>query len=408
MIEVQLASLSIDDLAFSAIDSVLKSGNFTMGSEVEKFEEAMAQELGAKHFLMVNSGSSANLLMIEALMRPVKEEPKLLPGDSVLVPAVAWPTTVWPLIQLGLKPIFVDVDKDTLAIDPLKASRLLETQSGDKIKAIFLIHPLGLAVDMAAFEELASEYKLTILSDVCESLGARNLDGTSAGSSSLMRSYSFYFSHHITTMEGGGVATDSSAVFDDLISMRSHGWSRGRSDEASWTLQQTQTDRRFSFVGTGYNFRPMEIQGAIGRTQLSSLEEFLRSRRHLANEVYDALLGSNLELIRAGIENIAVNSQHSWMLLPFRVLSTEPKSSRDFVCNYLEECGVATRPILTGNFLRQPSVKRFLPAAGSANDFPVAERVHDECFMVGADPSLTPIQREHLVSSLLRASSLLS
>lgn len=398
----------MDDLALNAIDSVLRSGNLTMGSEVENFEKAMALELGAKHFLMVNSGSSANLLMIEALLRPVKKQPKLLPGDGVLVPAVAWPTTVWPLLQLGLNPIFVDVDESTLAMDPFQARVLLEKQNGFEISAILLIHPLGLAVDMAPFEELAEAFNLVLLSDVCEALGARNPNGTSAGSASLMRSYSFYFSHHITTMEGGGIATDSSEIFDDLISMRSHGWSRGRSDETAWTSQQTQTDSRFSFVGTGYNVRPMEIQGAIGRTQLSNLDRFLQARRNLANEVHNALLDSKLNLINGGVEKILDNAQHSWMLLPFRVSTDNPRGGRDLVCNYLEERKIATRPILTGNFLRQPSVRRFIPTSGSAKDFPVAERVHEDCFMVGAHPSLSKIQKEHLVHSLVGAASLLA
>jgi len=398
----------MDDLSSKAIDSVLNSGNLTMGSEVAKFEEAMAREVGSKHFLMVNSGSSANLLMIEALLRPVKDKPKLLPGDAVLVPAVAWPTTVWPIIQLGLNPIFVDVDKDTLAMDPLQAKSLLEKQDGAKIRALFLIHPLGLAVDMAAFEELAAAHNLILLSDVCESLGARSLNGKAAGSASVMRSYSFYFSHHITTMEGGGIATDSPEVYDDLISMRSHGWSRGRSDETSWTSQQTQTDSRFNFVGTGFNVRPMEIQGAIGRSQLSNLPEFLRARRHLAAEVQSALRGTSINLISGGVENIADNPQHSWMLLPFRVTSSDPRSGRTLACNYLEERGVATRPILTGNFLRQPSVRRFIPTAGSACNFPASEKVHEECFMVGAHPSLSQVQREHLVRSLMGAASLLT
>ena len=151
---VPLASSGLRDSDIEAVIRVLKSGNLTMGAEVKRFEEKMSTYLGTEHFVMVNSGSSANLLMIEALMRPAVSRPRLNPGDSVLVPAIAWPTTVWPLIQLGLNPLFVDVDPENLALDLHSAQALIDS-SRIPVRGIFPIHPLGYAIPPSILSDFA-------------------------------------------------------------------------------------------------------------------------------------------------------------------------------------------------------------------------------------------------------------
>ena len=269
---IPLASSGLRESDIETVLKVLKSGNLTMGAEVKKFEAKMASYLGVSNFVMVNSGSSANLLMLEALLRPAIAKPRLNPGDSILVPAIAWPTTIWPLIQLGLNPLFVDINPNTLALDLDSAQELIDS-SRIPVKGIFPIHPLGYSISPSKLNAFTEKNELILINDVCESLGSWN-EGKHAGTEGIAGSFSFYFSHHITTMEGGGIATSDNALADDLRSMRSHGWSRDRSDVDSWTAKKSSNDSKFLFVSTGYNVRPMEIQAAIGSAQIDEIDNF--------------------------------------------------------------------------------------------------------------------------------------
>jgi CDP-6-deoxy-D-xylo-4-hexulose-3-dehydrase len=403
-ISVPLAVSGLREQDIDKIVTVLKSGNLTMGMEVRRFETQMAQYLGVKHFVMVNSGSSANLLMIEALLRPTNSSPRLHQGDGILVPAIAWPTTVWPLIQLGLNPIFVDINPETLALDLNSAQNLLDT-SRILVRGIFPIHPLGLALSHAELLKFTDKNDLILLGDVCESLGSWT-EGAHAGVSSLVSSFSFYFSHHITTMEGGGVATDDDQIADDLRSMRSHGWSRDRSDALDWARSATITDAKFLFVSTGYNVRPMEIQASVGCSQLSSLDDFVARRRWIARRVQEALASTCMSIV--GQEHIAdKNSKptHSWMLLPIRVSGRDFRDRRERILNSLSESGVETRPVLTGNFVAQPAVQRILKQALSPESFPQANAISHSTFLVGAHHDLSDDQVAALCNALVLADS---
>ena len=211
---IPLASIGLREQDIEAAISVLRSGNLTMGEKVKQFEEAVANYLGVNYFIMVNSGSSANLALIEALLRPSSRRAKLSPGDGILVPAIAWPTTIWPIIQLGLVPIFVDVDPSNLALDLEKAASTL-ANAQIPVKAIFSIHPLGFAIDHRRLKDFCETYGLIEINDTCESLGSWRGE-VHAGTGGLASTYSFYFSHHITTMEGGGVATNDFELAEDF------------------------------------------------------------------------------------------------------------------------------------------------------------------------------------------------
>jgi CDP-6-deoxy-D-xylo-4-hexulose-3-dehydrase len=263
-----------------AAKKVLDSGLLTMGERVRTFEGEFAAWVGSRHALMVNSGSSANLLMVDALVRRAEGKAPLAPGDEVLVPGLSWPTTVWPLVQLGLVPVFVDVDPVTLAIDLESARKVL----GPRTKAMFLIQVLGRVPDMASYQKFCAEHGLQLLEDTCESLGA-HWNGRHAGTFGLFGSFSFYFSHHISTIEGGMVVTDDPALDDELRGLRAHGWSRNRADKARWKERYPDFDERFLFISAGYNVRPMELQGAIGSVQLRRLDEMLDAREQLARKV---------------------------------------------------------------------------------------------------------------------------
>lgn len=400
---VPLASSGLRDSDIDAAIRVLKSGNLTMGKEVSNFESRMAQYLDMKHFVMVNSGSSANLLMIEALMRPTVGKAKLSPGDCVLVPAIAWPTTIWPLIQLGLNPIFIDVDPYTLALD-LKAAQEFIDQSGIPIKAIFPIHPLGRAIPPSLLGEFITKNDLVLINDVCESLGSW-IEGKHAGNVGEASSFSFYFSHHITTMEGGGIATNNDSIVDDLKSMRSHGWSRDRSDAEFWQMNKTSNDSKFLFVSTGYNVRPMEIQAAIGSLQIDEIDTFISKRRQIAERVSKSISGTRLSVIGEDTFSNDRNS-HSWMLIPILVSGENAPAYKELVLAELAKFEIETRPILTGNFLAQPAIQRITRHAVDPSKFSVANLMTQNAFMVGAHHDLSESQIEHLCFSLKSASQL--
>lgn len=371
------------------------SGNLTMGIEVKKFEAKMASYLGAKHFVMVNSGSSANLLMIEALMRPTISTPRLKPGDGVLVPAIAWPTTIWPLIQLGLRPVFVDVDPNNLAIDLKKAQEVINSTK-ILVRGIFPIHPLGHAIPPSSLEEFVRENRLVLINDVCESLGSWS-EGLHAGLTGVAASFSFYFSHHITTMEGGGIATNDFEFADDLRSMRSHGWSRDRSDAKKWTDSVSVNDSKFLFVSTGYNVRPMEIQAAIGGSQIKSIDVFVEKRRHIAKLLDDKIHGSNLSIIgRDSLHSNEYKRTNSWMMIPIRVHGLDAATEKAKIVNSLNKFGIETRPVLTGNFLAQPSIQRISQNPSNPQNYEEADNIARSSFLVGAHHDLSSKQIRYL------------
>jgi CDP-6-deoxy-D-xylo-4-hexulose-3-dehydrase len=401
---VPLASSGLRKSDIDAVMRVLESGNLTMGAEVKKFESKMSKYLGVKHFVMVNSGSSANLLMIEALMRPAVSRPKFNPGDSVLVPAIAWPTTIWPLIQLGLNPLFVDVDPNTLALDLKAAQELIDT-SRIPVKGIFPIHPLGYAIPPSELDKFVSKNDLILINDVCESLGSWS-ESKHAGTSGTAASFSFYFSHHITTMEGGGIATDDDALADDLRSMRSHGWSRDRSDALKWNEKVSSNDSKFLFVSTGYNVRPMEIQAAIGSLQIDEIDIFVAKRREIARRVCETLKNSELSVIgNDAFANQESMKSNSWMLIPIKVNGNNVLDRKKRILDKLANLEIETRPVLTGNFLSQPAIQRITRHAVDPNSFKVAADITQSAFLVGAHHDLSEEQINFLCDSLKEVSS---
>jgi len=396
-IKVPLASSGLEPEDIEAVIQTLHSNALTMGARVREFEMAMARYLNSRHFVMMNSGSSANLAIIETLMRPTNGSPYLRAGDGVLVPAIAWPTTIWPLIQLGLRPIFVDIDAESVSIDLDAAERILD-KNKDAARAILPIHPLGWALNPAKLDDFCKRHSLLLVSDVCESLGSWR-GGFHAGLNSLAASFSFYFSHHITTMEGGGVATNDDSIADDLRSVRSHGWSRDRNDAREWSRSDNDVNAKFLFVSTGYNIRPMEIQAALGLGQIGRIDSYIEARRRIAARVHAATADTPLHLMGSSTLTEDPRS-HSWMLLPLRARSAEAASS---AVRYLEAVGVETRPILTGNFTAQPSLRRILGEEINPRSFVNATTVARESFMVGCHHHFNEQQIDHLVVSIGRA-----
>ena len=396
---VPLASSGLRESDIELINQVLRSGNLTMGSEVKKFEKLMCEYLKVKNFVMVNSGSSANLLMFEALLRPTKSKPRLRLGDGILVPAIAWPTTIWPIIQLGLIPIFVDIDPKTLAIDLIKAQDLIDL-TRIPVAGIFPIHPLGYSIPPSQLKSFIEKNNLLLINDTCESLGSWSED-IHAGTFGVAGSFSFYFSHHITTMEGGGIATNDNEYADDLRSMRSHGWSRDRSDVKDWNAKALNNNDKFLFVSTGYNFRPMEIQAVVGSAQILQIDEFVNQRRQIAKRVSEALLGTNLKVIGSeSLEDKKLEKINSWMLIPIYVSGVNSTYKKKLIVEKLEKNEIETRPVLTGNFLAQPAIQRITRYATDYKNFVNAQDITENAFLVGAHHDLSEDQIAFLCQTI--------
>jgi CDP-6-deoxy-D-xylo-4-hexulose-3-dehydrase len=368
----------------SAIKSLL-SGKYTMGKNVQKFEKLFAKWVGAKHAVMVNSGSSANLLIIESLLRRLKKK-ILKRDDEIIVPALSWPTTIWPIIQLGLKPVFVDSNINDLSID----FRKLQGSITKKTKAIFLTHILGNAANMEQVKIFCKKNKLILLEDCCESLGAF-YKKKHVGTFGLAGSFSFYFAHHITTIEGGCIITNNKDLADDLRSFRAHGWIRNRSDQSKIIKKYKNFDKRFLFLTSGYNFRMTEFQASIGLVQLKKLNYFLKLRDQLSYKIKNIISKfKDLEIIGSEkIMRFKINDKkerkHSWMNIPLYFKGKSKKKLFNII-KIFEKTGIETRPIIAGNLLKHPALKNVKYRIG--NNLTVANNLFNNGFMIGCHPGI--------------------
>lgn len=340
-----LASSTWGGREIDDINGVLRSGRYTMGSCVKRFERRFADYFGARYAVMVNSGSSANLLAVAALRY---RQNALQPGDEVIVPSVSWGTTYFPIHQYGLKLRFVDVDLDTLNID-LDA---VEEAITPKTRAIFAVNILGAPNDFNRLTKMCAGRNLVLLEDNCESMGA-TYDGRYTGTFGACGTFSMFFSHHICTMEGGAILTDDEELYHIITSLRAHGWTR-ELPARSFIHNKSEDPfyETFRFVLPGYNVRPLEISGAVGLTQLDKLGGFLVARRQNAR-IFVELFG-NLDYVR--IQKPVGDS--SWFGFSM-ILDGRLAGRRDRVVRRLTEAGVECRPIVAGNFTKNPVVRYF-------------------------------------------------
>ena len=330
------------------VDQML-STHVTMGKEVRKFEEQYASVLGHKYSVMNNSGSSANLLAISALANSLTEEP-LKPGDEVIVPSLAWSTTVWPLIQHGLVPILVDADPQTFNLDLNK----LEDAITDKTKAIMLVHVYGNPCDMDGIISLAKKYNLQVIEDSCESMGAYYKD-KAVGSFGRIGTFSFYFSHHITTLEGGLCVTDDFELTETMRIMRAHGWSREADGHDEYIKKYPDIDPRFIFVNLGYNLRPTECQGRMGQIQLPKLASFVKQRRK-NRDYYKQKLEQYSDIF--AFQEEQPDGYSSWFGFNIVLKENCPFTTSE-ITTYLKNNNVENRPIIAGNLGKHPVMQNY-------------------------------------------------
>lgn len=346
-VKFPLATSSWDQAEQDALQRVIKSDMFSMGPEVATFERQFADFFGAKYALMVNSGSSANLLMTGALFYTQNPELMLRPGDEVIVPAVSWSTTYYPLAQYGLVQKFVDINGETLNFD-LDALKQAVTE---KTRAIMIVNLLGNPNDFDRINAIVGDRKIVLLEDNCESMGA-TFNGKHTGTFAHVGSFSTFFSHHISTMEGGLVTTDDEELYHIMLSLRSHGWTRQlpKENRVTGTKSDDPFEESFNFVLPGYNLRPLEMSGALGQEQLKKLPDLIKGRRENARLFREGLSDHPLFSLQTEI------GESSWFGFSLLVRPGAGISRRDLLAK-LNESGIESRPIVAGNFAKNQVMK---------------------------------------------------
>ena len=341
---------------------VLTTKKFTNGDKVKEFEKKWSEWLGCKYSLFVSSGSTANLLLIAAVM----EKYGLKRGDKVLLPACTWVTNVGPAMQLGLKPVFCDVNLSNFSFD-LDEMEKIKAVHPD-IKLIFVTHLLGFPAENDRYQELFPE--AIILDDVCESHGAKFKDGTRVGRNSLGATFSFYFGHHMTTVEGGMVCTNDPELYDLMKMKRSHGMARESINFDAYAKQYPEIEKSFLFITDGYNFRNHEVCAVLGISQLKRLDGMINKRIDNYSKFVDLMV--DYEHLFRPVYSNAGNSSFCFPLIAY------DKETYQKLVSKFQEHGIEYRPIVSGNLLRHPflsgykiTTKRKITNADVLNDYGV-------------------------------------
>jgi len=366
--------------AFSKSDincglKVLSSKHITMSKITRNFEKQFAKKLGCKYALMTNSGSSANLLAVSAIINPLFKN-KLKPGDEVLIPAVCWSTSLWPIIQNNLKPVFVDVELDTFNV----SIKDLKKKITSKTKAFMCIHVLGTSANLSQIKKLTNKKNIILIEDTCESLGAK-FNNKFLGTFGELGTFSFYYSHQITSGEGGMIVCNNLNNYNIIKSLRSHGWSRETTFHNAYKKKFKKLDDRFLFINSGYNLRPTDIQAAIAHNQFKRLNKFITIRNYNRKKIIEKVKNNKKWNNQFYFINHSKMIKPSWFGLPILINKKYSNKKKNFL-NHLTKCGVENRPILSGNFTNQPATKLY-----NLNKkklvFANAQKVEDLGFFIG-------------------------
>jgi len=370
-----------------AVDSLLSTW-VTMGSKVKGFEDAFANYNGSRHAVMVNSGSSANLLALSVLTNHTTPD-QIENGSEIITPAVTWATTVYPIANVGCTPVLVDVDPQTFNIVPEE----LEKAIGPKTKAVVPVHLLGSPCEIDSINKIAEAHDLYVVEDSCESTGAE-FQGKKVGSFGDMGTFSFFLSHHISTIEGGMIVTDDDALYENLKAMRAFGWVRDLQDKERYASANRGIDPRFLFITSGYNLRPTEIQGAFGIHQIKKLDGFIDLRRKNA-AYWTKKLSPYSDLLILPEEQ--PGTKHVYFGYPLTI-KTEAHFTRQQLVDHLEGKLVETRPVMAGNMEEQPVMKN-LPHRVSGN-LTNSRMIMRQSFFFGNHTGIGLEEREYIADSI--------
>lgn len=358
-----------------AIQEVMDKGRFTMGPAVKKFEEEFADMFGQRiekgkpvrsEAVMVNSGSTANLMMLSLLRW--KHGMK---RGNVIVPTIGWSTTYFPIFQNNFLPNFVDVDPETYNMDTSKIEEAITNQT----VAIMPVNLCGNPCDFGPIKEICKKHNLLLIEDNCESMGAMwNSDFT--GSIGDMGSFSFFFSHHIQTMEGGMILCRNKDDADYIRSMRAHGWCRDFDNDNLYKKTGNFFKDSFTFVTPGYSVRPVEMSGAIGSVQLKKWDDIVNRRLKNAGyfkQFFDSEPWLDVQQVKNGVS--------TWFSFGC-VLNERLKGRRDDVIKAFDENGIEARPLASGHWLKQPVMKD-LDYIDMFKDYPASQNIDENGFWIG-------------------------
>ena len=367
----ELARSSWGPEEIEAIEEIVKKGFFTMGENVRTFEEQFARKFGARYAVMVNSGSSANLVGIAALF--FKKDRPLQRGDEAIVPAISWATTYHPLQQYGLKLRFVDVDLETLNMDV----SMLEKALTPKTRMVVAVNILGNPCALDVLRTFCDRHGLILFEDNCESMGA-TLNGKQCGTFGDIGTFSFFFSHHISTMEGGIAITNDTETCHLMRSIRAHGWTRDiPADSPIFEKKDQDFFEAYRFILPGYNVRPLELSGAIGIRQLEKLDSMVETRRKNAALFQDLFRGDDRFILQKE------NGRSSWFAFTV-ILNPKHGLNRKKIMESLKVADIGYRVITGGNFLRHDAIRFFdYDVVGEIKNADIA---HDWGFFVGNHP----------------------
>jgi CDP-6-deoxy-D-xylo-4-hexulose-3-dehydrase len=354
----------------SALNS-MTSYSTTMWNKTREFEKMFGEKYGGEA-IMVNSGSSADLLISFAVSE--KSGGPLPFGSEILVPSVTWPTHLWSLIMAGFKVKLIDIDPETLNFDLEDLKRNITKDT----RGIFIVHLLGNMGDMQGLKEICTEKNLVLMEDCCEALGSKFADQP-AGTFGLASSFSFFFSHHLVTMEGGMILTNDKEFAKKCRLLRAHGWER--EINSSVGVSSDGIDQRFKFVTWGFNVRPTEIQAGFGIEQIKKMDLFEVARDKNAEILNDCILRN-----RKFLSTMKVQEQVkcSWFAFPIIVNKNAPFARLDFA-NFLDKNGVETRPVVAGNLAKQPAILHYPEI--SFDVLEGADLIHERGLYIGIHPT---------------------
>ena len=378
---------------------VLKSGQITMSKKTLKFEKEFAKKIGAKYAVMVNSGSSANLLAAFASCNPMRKN-VFKRGDEVLIPAICWSTSLWPFVQCGLKPIFVDTDVNTLNINIDD----LEKKITKKTKVLVIVHVLGNCSNIQKIKSICKKKKIILVEDTCESLGTK-YKNKFLGTFGDFGAFSFYYSHQVTSGEGGMIVCQNDEDYDILISLRSHGWARKLINQKKYERKYKNLDNRFIFLNSGFNLRPTEIQAAIANNQFKRMNKTCKIKKYNHNKIIKRLKNSKKwnNQFTFIVENKNVKS--NWFGLSMLINHPHILKKKKFI-NYLTKIGIENRSIISGNFINQPSFKLFKFKA-NRNTLMNSQEIEDRGFFLGLGNKIIDNKNlNFLTKNLLKISSI--
>lgn len=366
------------------IYQVVQEGFYSMGARVKQFEEDFAMFFGKQHAIMVNSGSSANLIATASLF--YRSRNNLKAGDEVIVPNISWATTYYPLHQYGLKLKFVDVDPHTFNIDVNELKKAITA----KTKLVMVVSILGNPCHLPEIKALCEERNVILFEDNCESMGAK-INGQYTGTFGLVNTFSTFFSHHISTTEGGLILTDDDEVNCLCRSLRNHGWTRDQPENSSlYNKRDDDFFEAYRFILPGYNVRPTEIQGALGSVQLKKLPGFLKIRRENAQYFKQIFGGDKRFYIQKEVGN------SSWFAFVI-ILHQKYKEKRKKLFAALKESGIDFRMVTGGSILEHDVARYFEKEVTKTNN---AQYIHYNGFFVGNAPVNLKPQLDHLKKTI--------